>query len=155
MGVLLSRAHAAWAWSMSSTLKGDLRYTPTSVFETFVWPEPAGAQRQRIAAACVAVIETRQAVCREERIGLTVLYNRLDDGAYVHIRDAHLELDRAVVASYGWPESIAQDDAELVRRLFALNKQVATGATPYAPFPDTGPGQLALSDFSVDQQPLA
>lgn len=155
MGILSSRVHGAWARAMSSTLEDRLRYTPTSVFETFVWPEPTPAQRQRIAAASIAVIQTRQAVCLKEQIGLTVLYNRLDEGAYVHIRDAHLKLDRAVVASYGWPESVAQDDAELVRRLFALNKQVATGATPYAPFPDTGPGQLALSDFSVDQQPLA
>lgn len=35
MGVLQSRAHVAWAWAQASTLKGDLRYTPASVFMTF------------------------------------------------------------------------------------------------------------------------
>ena len=35
MGILLSRAHDAWAWARSSTLETRLRYTPTTVFETF------------------------------------------------------------------------------------------------------------------------
>jgi hypothetical protein len=35
MGVLSSFAHEAWAWARSSTLKGDLRYTPTSVLRRF------------------------------------------------------------------------------------------------------------------------
>src|SRR5665648_110334 len=30
MGILLSRVHEAWAWARSSTLKGDLRYTPST-----------------------------------------------------------------------------------------------------------------------------
>ena len=40
MGVLLSRAHGAWAWARSSTLKGDLRYTPSTAFMTFPFPDP-------------------------------------------------------------------------------------------------------------------
>jgi len=40
MGILMSRAHDAWAWAQSSTLKGDLRYTPTTVFATFPLPAP-------------------------------------------------------------------------------------------------------------------
>ncbi|MEO7544763.1 MAG: DNA methyltransferase, partial [Terrimesophilobacter sp.] len=32
MGILLSRAHDAWAWARSSTLETRLRYTPTTVF---------------------------------------------------------------------------------------------------------------------------
>lgn len=35
MGLLPSRAHDAWAWAQSSTLETRLRYTPTTVFETF------------------------------------------------------------------------------------------------------------------------
>jgi len=31
MGILTSTARAAWAWAQGSTLKGDLRYTPSSI----------------------------------------------------------------------------------------------------------------------------
>ncbi|MDQ1614427.1 MAG: hypothetical protein QOJ60_366 [Actinomycetota bacterium] len=35
---------------------------------------------------------------------------------------------------YGWPASVAQDDAELVQRLTELNRQIATGERSYDPF---------------------
>ncbi|MBA3619673.1 MAG: hypothetical protein M3467_03015 [Actinomycetota bacterium] len=44
MGILSSYTHGRWAWARSSTLKGDIRYTPTTVFETFPWPYPMSAQ---------------------------------------------------------------------------------------------------------------
>jgi hypothetical protein len=40
----------------------------------------------------------------------------------------------AVAACYGWPAAVAQDDAELVRRLTELNREIAEGSRPYAPF---------------------
>ncbi len=135
MGVLLSHAHGAWAWSRSSTLKADLRYTPTSTFATFPWPFPvAAATRDRVASASRRLIELRSGVCQQEQVGLTVLYNRVDQGAYVAVRDAHRELDRAVTSAYGWPESVAQDDDELVRRLLALNRAITAGERAYDPF---------------------
>jgi hypothetical protein len=52
MGILLSKAHDAWVWAQSSSLKGDLRYTPTSVFLTFPFPDPVtDEQRERVAVA--------------------------------------------------------------------------------------------------------
>lgn len=55
MGILTSAVHQAWAQSEASTLRIDLRYTPTSCFETFPWPEPDPATRAligQIAASC-------------------------------------------------------------------------------------------------------
>ena len=46
MGILLSRAHDAWAWARSSTLKGDLRYTPSTVFMTS--PSPTRSRRSHV-----------------------------------------------------------------------------------------------------------
>jgi len=66
---------------------------------------------------------------------LTKLYNRVDDGAYADLVALHRRLDEAVAAAYGWPKSVAQDDTELVRRLLALNADVAAGRGTYAPFP--------------------
>lgn len=135
MGVLQSRAHIAWAWHQASTLKGDLRYTPTSVFMTFPWPDGAtDEQRHAVAAACVQLLTRRTEICTGERIGLTTLYNRMDDGAYTDLKALHKTLDEAVAACYGWPKKIAQDDVALVAHLSDLNRAIATGGRPYRPF---------------------
>ena len=134
MGVLTSRPHVAWAWSRGATLKADVSYTPTTVFETFPWPEPAEDQRERIAAASREVMALRQEACRAGDIGLTTLYNRMDKGAYVEIAAAHRELDEAVAAAYGWPAAVDRDDDEIVRRLLALNRAITAGERPYDPF---------------------
>ncbi len=134
MGILLSRAHDAWAWAQSSTLETRLRYTPTTVFETFPWPEPADAQRSAIAAASAALYGRRSALCLEHTMGLTKLYNLMDEGGFQDLKKLHKELDEAVAEAYGWPKSVAQDGAELVRRLRALNRDIVEGKRPYAPF---------------------
>lgn len=136
MGVLTSRAHGAWARSASSTIKADFRYTPTSVFETFVWPDSvADDVRTTVADAARLLLTRRAAICASGEIGLTTLYNRVDDGAHLDLVVLHRRLDEAVARAYGWPKAVAQDDAELVRRLLALNAEVASGRRSYAPFP--------------------
>jgi hypothetical protein len=139
MGVLQSRAHVAWAWFRSSTLKGDLRYTPTSVFATFAWPDPTTVeQREVVAEACRRLLARRTEICLQEQIGLTTLYNTMDEGAWADLKTLHRDLDVAVAACYSWPASVAQDDAELVRRLTDLNRQIATGERSYDPFSHLG-----------------
>lgn len=138
MGILLSRAHDTWAWAQSSTLKGDLRYTPTTVFATFPWPDPVdAATRERVAAAASALYARRSQLCIEHELGLTKLYNLMDEGGFTDLAKLHRELDISVAAAYGWPASVAQDPAELVRRLTELNRQIATGERNYHPFPDS------------------
>lgn len=135
MGVLQSRAHVAWAWHQSSTLKGDLRYTPSSVFMTFPWPDRATAeQRERVAQACRDLLEHRGALCVEHQVGLTALYNAMNDGAHDRLRALHRDLDEAVAACYGWEKAVAQDDGEVVRRLTELNRRISEGELAYHPF---------------------
>ena len=135
MGILLSRTHDAWAWAQSSTLETRLRYTPTSVFETFPWPDPVtDAARERVAAAASALYARRSELCLEHNLGLTKLYNLMDDGAFIDLAALHKSLDVAVAAAYGWPAGVAQDAAELVRRLTELNRQISEGERPYNPF---------------------
>jgi hypothetical protein len=51
-GILQSAIHEAWAWARGSTLKGDLRYTNTTIFETFPFPlVPVEPKQQPVAAA--------------------------------------------------------------------------------------------------------
>ena len=135
MGILLSRTHDAWAWAQSSTLETRLRYTPTSVFETFPWPDPVSdAARERVAAAASALYARRSELCIEHNLGLTKLYNLMDDGAFIDLAALHKSLDVAVAAAYRWPAGVAQDAAELVRRLTELNRQISEGERPYNPF---------------------
>jgi hypothetical protein len=134
LGVLSAGSHVAWAWAQSSTVRTDLRYTPTSAFETFPWPQPTDNRRETIAELSRAVIARRQEICAEREIGLTKLYNQVDDGAYRDLRDLHRKLDEAVAAAYRWPKSAAHDPAESNRRLLELNRTIAAGEVGYRPF---------------------
>ena len=128
MGILLSRAHGAWVRSggRGSTFKADPRYTPTSGFMTFPWPDPVrSAERDAVAVRTVELLDRRSAICLERQIGLTTLYNDVDEGAHQDLRVLHQRLDEAVAGCYGWPKKAAQDDAELVRRLVARNASIA------------------------------
>ena len=137
MGVLQSRAHVSWAWARSSTLKGDLRYTSAAVFDTFAWSDPVDdVQRERVAEGSRRLLARRTEICTAEQIGLTKLYNAVDEGAWTDLKALHLELDEAVADCYGWPKAVAQDDKELVRRLTDLNREIVEGGRAYAPFAD-------------------
>ena len=135
MGILSSSTHEAWARSRSSTLEDRLRYTSSSVFETFPWPDPVPEnRRERVAKASRRVVERRQEICAENSFGLTTLYNAVDEGAYTDLKALHKELDEAVVATYGWPKAVARDSDEIVGRLLALNREIAAGTRRYDPF---------------------
>lgn len=135
LGVLSSVAHTAWAWARSSTLETRLRYTPTTAFATFPWPDPVDDDpRSAVGEAAREMVELRSRHCIEGNFGLTHLYNIMDEGGYRDLAGCHQRLDRAVSACYGWPARIAQDREELVAHLARLNAEIATGR-PYAPFP--------------------
>ena len=72
--------------------------------------------------------------CLERQIGLTKLYNEVDDGAYRDLRDLHDNLDEAVAAAYGWPASAAHDPQESNGLLLELNRAIAAGEVEYKPF---------------------
>lgn len=134
MGVLASRLHGEWARAQSSTLRVDIRYTPTSAFETFPWPRPSEEQREAIGELARRVIERRQEICAEREIGLTKLYNEVDEGAYADLARLHRELDEAVAEAYGWPKSVAHEPEESNRRLLDLNRRILAGEVDYDPF---------------------
>ena len=134
-GVLSSDLHSRWAEARSSTLENRIRYTPSSAFETFPWPHPiTNSGREEIAALACRIIERRQEICVERQIGLTTLYNEVDEGAYADLADLHRQLDEAVAEAYGWPRSVAHDADETNRRLLELNREIAAGKRSYDPF---------------------
>ena len=134
MGILLSSAHRHWAWHQASTLRTDIRYTKSSVFETFPWPSWGDPDKEAVAAAASDLVAIRTDLCREQAVGLTNLYNAVDEGAHRRLVRAHEELDSTVAAAYGWPDQAADDPEESVRRLLDLNEKIAAGDLDYAPF---------------------
>ena len=134
-GILSSSAHSAWAWLQSSTLRTDIRYTPTTAFETFPWPSPvAPAARAEVGELAAALVALRSGICTAEGFGLTRLYNLVDDGAYADLADVHRRLDTAVTRAYGWPAAAARDPDETNRRLLAQNQEITRGGRTYEPF---------------------
>ncbi|GAA2119650.1 DNA methyltransferase [Actinomadura napierensis] len=126
MGILCSNAFDAWAWNESSTLETRLLFTPSTAFETFPWPSPAPRKREEVARTARALIALRQDLSRRDQVGLTELYNRLDDGAYSDLQIAHEQLNSAVAACYGWPSREAQDRLALLQRLGDLNRELGS-----------------------------
>ncbi len=132
MGVLHSKVHELWARGTGTQLReaeSGFRYSQTMTFETFPFPwppgrEPAGDPRVRaIAAAAAELVAKRDAWLnpagaseaeRKQRT-LTALYNARP--AWLDL--AHRALDAAVLAAYGWPADLTDD--EILARLLALN----------------------------------
>lgn len=66
-GVLASSVHRLWGQYRGSTLKADRAYTPTTVFNTFPWPDPDDRVCERVAAAARRVVDERASACAGER----------------------------------------------------------------------------------------
>ncbi|MGW1541380.1 Eco57I restriction-modification methylase domain-containing protein [Streptomyces sp. NPDC002309] len=103
LAVLSSAPHYWWALDRASTMKGDLRYTPTDVFETLV--RPPLTDRLRAAGTCLDGYRRDFMVTRG--MGLTATYNLVhnpdcQDEGIVELRRIHEEIDRATVEAYGW-----------------------------------------------------
>jgi hypothetical protein len=140
--VLQSRIHEPWAWLLSSTMKSDLRYSPTDCFNNFPFPR----ENPREVMVDVEMIgeelyERRRSFMSENDQGLTKLYNALKDpecfdNRVIELRRLHEVMDRVVLDAYGWsdievppycPEN-PQEEAvieafndEVIDRLYVLN----------------------------------
>lgn len=119
-GVLQSDLHWRWFVARCSTLKGDWRYTSTTVFDTFPWPQkPSLTKVQAVASAAVRLREVRAELQDEHGLSLRELYRGLDLPGNNPLRTAQDQLDAAVRACYG----LGKGDP--LAFLLALNETVA------------------------------
>jgi hypothetical protein len=103
LGLLTSAFHWWWAVTRASTMRTDLRYTPTDCFETLPHPRVT----EEVAGIAKALKEHRRGLMIEHNEGLTKTYNRVNDAEETSIdvltlREHHVRLDHAVAAAYGW-----------------------------------------------------
>ena len=104
--VLQSRPHEVWARVFGSSMKDDLRYTPSDCFETFPFPE-AWETSPNLEAAGKYYHDFRADLMVRYGEGLTRIYNHFHDPhenapEVVTLRSLHAATDRAVLDAYGW-----------------------------------------------------
>ena len=104
--ILQSRPHEIWARFLGSSMKDDLRYTPSDCFETFPFPE-AWKTSPNLEAVGQSYHDFRADLMIRRNEGLTKTYNRFHDRhdntpEIVTLRSLHAAMDRAVLDAYGW-----------------------------------------------------
>ena len=110
--VLSSSIHWVWAVKYSSTLETRVNYAPSDVFETFPRSHLAEASERALEAIGRTLDEERREIMLRRELGLTRLYNRVNDPTLAdsadpdvaRLRVIHRELDEAVMAAYGWDD---------------------------------------------------
>ena len=106
-GVLSSAIHQVWVIRWTTTLKTDLTYVPTRVFDTFPFPFPSPTSNLKVEEAIEQLDAHRAELMLKRSEGLTRTYNRLHNPDNCEsdielLRQLHIQLDLAVRDSYGW-----------------------------------------------------
>lgn len=138
LGVLHSRAHEVWSRALATQLReaeSGTRYTPTTCFETFPFPDPSDEVRQLVAEIARKMVELRDGwLAAVPGRTLTGLYNAPPSWLTM----AHTALDNAVLTAYGLPADAT--DPVILAHLLGLNLERA-GVTP-------GPELLEVDEAS-------
>lgn len=124
-GLLQSHIHETWARRMGTQLRereSGFRYTATTTFETFPFPQPDDQQRTSIEEATRNLVELREGWLKA-RPGRTLTGLHNEQPAW--LKHAHQVLDTAVAAAYGWPDDLT--DEEILQRLLELNLERTKG----------------------------
>lgn len=103
-GIIQSSLHWAWLRAMGGKLRSaGVRYT-SEVWKTFPWPQqPSEPIVANVAAAAVALRETRRSLLPEHGDSLRTLYRAADASGSHPLHDAQAQLDAAVAAAYELP----------------------------------------------------
>jgi Eco57I restriction-modification methylase/MmeI, target recognition domain len=159
--VLQSRIHEVWVRLLTSTMGTGLRYATSDCFETFPFPKPSPIPEiPTLEAIGERLYTDRAAFMVDTDQGLTKTYNALKDPTVtaksdhgdriIHLRQLHLDMDRAVLEAYAehtadpaWtnieippyttPQTPAETDLHqrfedhILDKLFELNETRARG----------------------------
>ena len=104
---LLSNIHIVWSLAQGGTLGSSTsRYTPSVCYETFPFPVEAPKD---FALMVESYDKLRRDIMCREKIGLTQLYNGLNDpnlktNEYDDLREIQIQIDNAVRDAYGWTD---------------------------------------------------
>ncbi len=105
LALLSSSYHYWWAITYGSSIKGDLRYTPSDIYGKF--PKPQLPDRFDSEGEQLDIF--RPGVMTVRRVGLTALYDlvhneTIHDDDIARLREIHVEIDEAVREAYALDE---------------------------------------------------
>lgn len=138
LGVVSSHVHVVWSLAQGGTLENRPRYNKLICFDNFPFPDPEEVQKAEVARIAEALdAHRKRAQADHPDITLTEMYNTLEKlragselterevdiksrALILILRELHDELDAAVLAAYGWPGGLT--DQDILVRLVALNK---------------------------------
>jgi hypothetical protein len=127
---LSSSMHQMWVIKYSGTMRTDVSYSPSDVFVTFPRPAPT----DRLAEIGRMLDTERREIMLRRDLGLTKLYNLVNDPDtsdaadkdIARLREIHVELDRTVMAAYGW------DDVDLDHGFHSYRRMLRWSIGPAA-----------------------
>ena len=122
LGILTSKVHRLWVKAQSSTLEDRTRYTNTTCFETFPFPQNKTTPLvSKIRATMQELHQYRTEQMESKQWGITKLYNEYFHEPASQLYKLHTKLDKLVMQIYGFSDS---DD--LLEKLLQLNQAIAS-----------------------------
>ena len=110
-------------------MKNDPRYTPSSCFQTFPFPQSNPDTDKNIHEVGQILYNARSDYMLKHQVGMTETWNRLmdknnpyfDSDEIKKIREKRKKMDETVLLSYGWQDVDVTDDKSILFRLRKLN----------------------------------
>ncbi|MCA2717817.1 DNA methyltransferase [Microcystis sp. M169S2] len=138
LGILNSKIHRLWVKAQSSTLEDRTRYTNTTCFETFPFPQtPSQELVEKIRQTANELHEYRSQQMEKKQWGITKLYNQFFNEPSSQLYQLHQKLDKLVMEAYHF-----QADDDILEKLLTLNLELAekekrgeTVIGPWSPYP--------------------
>jgi hypothetical protein len=148
--LLQSGVHDAWVRLNSSTMRTDVRYTPTTCFATFAFPgNPSKEHIDEALDVGRRYEQHRASTMQKRQLGMTKVYNMFNsqethDHDIELLRALQAEMDLTILNCYGWADvDLGHDfhktergqtrftisskaNREIVRRLMDLNAEITS-----------------------------
>ncbi|MEO1207973.1 MAG: DNA methyltransferase [Cyanobacteria bacterium J06638_20] len=121
LGLITSNTHRTWVRAQSSTLEDRTRYTLSTCFQTFPFPQnPTADIVQAIRDQALELHHYRSEQMEQKQWGITKLYNAYFHEPASQLYQLHKQLDALVLQAYGF-----SPDDDRLEKLLALNLELA------------------------------
>ncbi|MEY3870244.1 MAG: hypothetical protein RLZZ338_4138, partial [Cyanobacteriota bacterium] len=121
LGILTANIHRIWVKAQSSTLEDRIRYTNTTCFETFPFPQtPTKKVVEKIRETMIKLHEYRSKEMERKGWGITQLYNQYFNEPASKLYKFHQQLDQLVMSAYHF-----QENDDILENLLKLNHECA------------------------------
>ncbi|MDM8554256.1 N-6 DNA methylase [Desulfococcaceae bacterium HSG7] len=120
LGILNSKLHLDWVLAQRSTLEDRTRYTNTTCFMTFPFPDNVKKTQKQKVRNIMKELEnfrTKEAISR--KCTMTKFYNDFFHEPSSNLFKLHKKLDKAVCACYSWKYSNAKSYNDAIFKLNA------------------------------------